>query len=112
LEGGGRGAGWTRTPYCSGHDAACSTVGLKIAAAWHARRGSTNVYVVRLRVGPDGKLVEPPTVVTTTPDNGDPQWATDRDEAINAVYRAQPFDTSAEGLGVMEVTLDPRPPRG
>jgi hypothetical protein len=96
--------------YCRGHDAACSTVGLKIAAAWHARRGSTNIYVVLVRVGPDGKLAEAPTIVESTPDNGDPQWAADRDEAIKAVYRAQPFDVSAAGLGPMEVRLDPRAP--
>jgi hypothetical protein len=94
--------------HCVGNDAACSTVGFKIAAAWRPRPGSTNIYVVRLRVGPDGKLAAPPAMLTTPPHNADPHWFADRDEAVRAVLRAQPFDVSAAGLGPMEVRLDPR----
>jgi hypothetical protein len=92
-------------------DAACNTVGLKIGAAWRPRAGSTNFYVLLLRIGADGKLTEPPKVMESTPDNGDPQWGADRDEAINAVYRAQPFDVSAQLIDhSIEVRLDPRAP--
>jgi hypothetical protein len=94
---------------CEGPEGACNAVGKRIRVFWNPRRESTNVYVVRFRLGADGKLAGPPTVMT--PANGDPKWAEDRDEAIRAVYRAQPFDVAAAGSSLIEVTLDPRWPR-
>ncbi len=85
----------------------------RLMALWNPPVGITNpedyVIRVRIRLGKDGKLSAPPTVLTS---GTGVLFTTARDSAIRAVFRGQPFDMLRpehyETWKDIEVTFDPR----
>jgi outer membrane biosynthesis protein TonB len=85
----------------------------RLAQLWNPPAGATNpdelVVLVRIQLGPDGKLSAPPTVLTR---GTSPFFLAARDGAVRAVFRGQPFDMLKpehyDQWKDIEITFDPR----
>jgi outer membrane biosynthesis protein TonB len=85
----------------------------RLAQLWSPPVGAKSpdelVVRVRIRLGPDGRLVAPPQVLTS---GTSVLFQTARESAIRAVFRGQPFDMLLpehyEQWKDIEVTFDPR----
>src|SRR5262245_23307825 len=77
---------------------------------WKPPRGSQAIEM-RIRLKPDGTLVEPPTILTR---GTGPRFVAARDAAARAVLRSVPFVFRRENYSVwrdMEIVLDPTDPQ-
>lgn len=85
----------------------------RLAQLWNPPAGASNpdelVVLVRIQLGPDGRLTAPPMVLSR---GQSPLYVAARDGAVRAVFRGQPFDMLRpehyEQWKDIEITFDPR----
>ena len=119
---------WTITPEpCASMDGSSArssrTAGIKLrsisflhassSSAANPPAGASNpdelVVLVRIQLGPDGKLTAPPMVLTR---GNSALYMAARDGAVRAIFRGQPFDMLKpehyDQWKDIEITFDPR----
>jgi outer membrane biosynthesis protein TonB len=85
----------------------------RLAQLWNPPAGASNpdelVVLVRIQLGPDGRLSAPPMVLSR---GQSPLYIAARDGAVRAVFRGQPFDMLRlehyDQWKDIEITFDPR----
>lgn len=85
----------------------------RLAQLWNPPAGASNpdemVVLVRIQLGPDGRLTAPPMVLSR---GQSPLYTAARDGAVRAVFRGQPFDMLRpehyDQWKDIEITFDPR----
>ena len=85
----------------------------RLGQLWNPPAGASNpdelVVLVRIQLGPDGKLTAPPMVLTR---GNSALYMAARDGAVRAIFRGQPFDMLKpehyDQWKDIEITFDPR----
>jgi outer membrane biosynthesis protein TonB len=85
----------------------------RLGQLWNPPAGASNpdelVVLVRIQLGPDGKLTAPPMVLTR---GNSALYMAARDGAVRAIFRGQPFDMLKpehyDQWKDIEITCDPR----
>ena len=85
----------------------------RLGQLWNPPAGASNpdelVVLVRIQLGPDGKLTAPPMVLTRS---NSALYMAARDGAVRAIFRGQPFDMLKpehyDQWKDIEITFDPR----